>query len=270
VSTCAVHIFLFSKTSNHVSRHYRFCLRTEVRQLPDGPSRSRGTPRFGGPASVHPRLFAPWCRQSSRTSDAPSPPRTRDRPPFGLRSLLRLGLARFHHQPVTGNGFYKARTPSTHETPCEGVPDPDRAVRPEASMLFTGTRRPSARLLRPRGFHRRELVSQTPLISFCNATRPADTSAALRSPNHAFALSRATAPMKDPPAGNRPMRNPISRCGRAPCSSTPGHPRRRPLSRGPGWGTSFVTINQDPALPRAPRRAHLGHRPGAFHHRPRA
>lgn len=107
MSTRAVHIFLFSKTSNHVSRHYRFCLRTEARQLPDGLFRSRGTPRFGVPASEHPRFVIPWCRQSSRTSDAPSPPRPPDRPPFRFRSFFRLGLACFHHRPVRGNGFHK-------------------------------------------------------------------------------------------------------------------------------------------------------------------
>lgn len=228
MSTRAVHILLFSKTSNHVSRHYRIHPRTEVRTLTDGLFRSRGTPRFGGPSSEHLRVLIPWCRQSGRTSDAPSPPRPPDRSP--LRAALRPPVRPSSLSPSTRDGqwFPRTKTPSTNETPCGGASDPDRAVRPETSMFFARTRGPSARPTPPRGFHRRELESQTPLVSFCNATRPADTSAVLRSPSYALTPPWVTNPIKDPPARNRPMRNhivsmrssPMLRHSRTPSSST--------------------------------------------------
>lgn len=121
--------------------------------------------------AVQPNLWRPVASPTSRPSS------------FRTSLLLSAWPSSFSPPTRDRQWLLRTRTPSTNETPCEGAPDPDRAVRSETSMPFAWTRRPSARLALPRGFHRREFVSQTPLISFCNATRPADTSAVLRSPS---------------------------------------------------------------------------------------
>jgi len=150
----------------------------ETCSLPDEPFRSRGTTRFGESASEHSKLFVPMCRRSDRTSDAPSPSPTSRLTPF-----FRLGLARFPRNPIEGLRLPRTRTPSTTETPREGLPDPDRTVRSETSVLFAHP--PGgflASCFHSRGFRRRLSPSRAPTTDTAQqllqlSTRPADTSA---------------------------------------------------------------------------------------------
>jgi hypothetical protein len=106
--------FYFQKRATTSRATIRFAFEPKLDRSPMDRSVHAERPALAGQPPNTRDLSSQWCRQSSRTSDAPSPPRLPDRHPCGLRSFFRLGLARFHHQPMTANGFHQPeRLPPT-------------------------------------------------------------------------------------------------------------------------------------------------------------
>jgi hypothetical protein len=216
---------------------------------------------------------------SDRTSDAPSLHRC-----SGLcRPYLQLRRALFHARPRVGNArFPKARAPSTQQDPfgrLRTATAPFRAA--TASYLFEAARDPTASALHPRlslrarrfgpgvtfaatGFPVRRRL-QVSAAQHDPRTRPA----VFRSPHSLYEVSwrhasEDTCRFESP----RPWCRAVAH-GIATSESHPGH-RSSPL-RSPfvvGSTTPSSRKSPDPASQNAPRRAPLGCRSGAFHHRP--
>jgi hypothetical protein len=270
VSTRAVHIFQFSKASNHVSCRYRQSSELAPVRAADEPFRfMRNDPlRRAGLQSI-------GALSSLDVGDPTEPltPRRRPRPP-GPRALLPVGSSPLSPSSHDRRRLPRTRTPSTAETPLGARPT--RTVRSASehrrSSRAVSLRIPSLAGFHSRGFHRRKLPRQASLNSFCsfsmNTTR--DHIRGFRSPH---ALSRqGDEPRRIRPLECRLMRSRVSR--RQPCPISPAFPDtiRRPtaLPRPRIEVPRSRQSNQDPALQRIPRRTRLGHGPGAFHHRPRA